>query len=83
VWVGSVELRLKVLSSLDIVEAERVRRRVSRPDSRVRVTFRTRSAGRCSTDCSDSLMRFIEAGDRATVKDGRRNVREACRGTSQ
>lgn len=71
VLVGSVELRLKVLWSLDIVEAERVRRRVSRLDSRVRVTFHTRPDGRCSTDSSDSLMRLIEAVDRATEEDVR------------
>jgi hypothetical protein len=71
-----VELLLKVLWSLDIVEAERVRRRVSRLDRGVRVTFRTLPGVKCSTDSSDSLMRLNEAGDRATVKRCNRIVRE-------
>jgi hypothetical protein len=78
-----VELRLKVLSSLDIVEAERIRRRVSTLDSGVRVTFHTRPDGRCSTDSSDSLIRFIEAGDRATVNDSKRCISKAYRATSK
>jgi hypothetical protein len=79
--VGSVELRLKVLWSLDIVEAERVRRRVSRLDRGVRVTFRTLPDGKCSTDSSDCVMRLIEAGDRATVKDSNRIVRDGIQST--